>query len=575
MKFKRYISIILAFMILLTTVGCETNIIDKNEEDKGQVEAVDYTPVEGGTVYLPITNFNTLNPLLTNNASYYYFSKLIYEGLFDFDKNLNVTPLLAETYEIKNEGRTISIKLKEGVMWHDGNPLTSSDIAFTIDTIKYANMDSAYSKMFTTVLGSYAPSDIRRIMDVKIIDENNVDIVFDRQFSNNLEVLTFPIIPKHAFSNGGGNKDFIKALETENYYPIGTGPFKFVNYEKFKTVTLVGNDEYRDGKPYLKEVVGKVLESEELVLTSFETGQINVATAIGVDWDKYNQNSRIKALEYVSPNYEFLGFNFNNDIFLGDNGKAIRKAIVYGIDRQAIIQKIYLGHGTQVDVPLHPDTWLLSPYANTYGYSLELAKEELKSRGWIDRDGDGFVEDETGKKLSLKLITNPSNILRLRGAEIIKDDLKKIGIDIVLGFDNTPKKDITEEIIAGEWEELNSTLQSGDFDLALLGWQMSVIPDISFMFHSSQIDYGTNFIKYSNETMDQLLTDAFIMNDRNEKLNSYENLQKFIVEELPYISLFFKNKALLVDSKIVGDLSPTFFNPYNGIKNCYIPKDFQ
>lgn len=573
MKFKKYSILLLTLIVSLTLAACSPEPIDNEPNENDEVQVIEYTPVEGGTIFLPITNFNTLNPLMTDNASYYYFSKLIFESLFDFNNNLEVVPLLADSYEIKNEGRTISIKLKEGIKWHDGEVFNSSDVAFTIETIKYANMESTYSKMFTTVLDSYSPSDIRRIMDVKVIDENNINITFDRQFSNNLEVLTFPIIPEHIF--GQGNNAYIKALERENYNPIGTGPYRFVNYEKFKSVSLKKNESYWKGIPYIDEVIGKVLEDDELVLTSFETGQINVATAIGVDWDKYKQNSRIKALEYVSPNYEFIGFNFANEIFSGEKGLAIRKAINYGIDRQSLIQKIYLGHGTQVDVPIHPDSWLISEYAHTYGFNAEQAMEELKNGGWIDRDGDGIVEDIDGNKLSLKLVTNAYNPLRRRAAEMVRDDLRNIGIEVIEGYDKIPKENITSEMVDAEWDSINNILTNGEFDMALLGWQMAVIPDLSFMFHSSQITYGTNFIKYSNEKMDNLLTDAFVMNDRNKKFEAYENLQKFIIEDLPYVSLFYKNKALLVDSKIMGDLNPTFFNPYRGLENCYIPEELQ
>ena len=171
--------------------------------------------------------------------------------------------------------------------------------------------------MFTRSMGSFSPSDIRRIMDVSVLDDTRIEITFDRVFSNNLEVLTFPIIPKHIFATGkGANQDYIKALEMDNYTPIGTGPYKFESYEKTKEIILSSNENYRKDKPYIDNIIGRVLDNEEDILTAFETGQIHMATTITVDWDKYEQNSRIKAFEFVSGNYEFLGFNFENEIFL-------------------------------------------------------------------------------------------------------------------------------------------------------------------------------------------------------------------------------------------------------------------
>ena len=226
-------------------------------------------------------------------------------------------------------------------------------------------------------------------------------------------------------------------------------------------------------------------------------------------------------------------------------------------------------------MPIHPDSWLLSEKANTFGYNLDLAKEELKKLGWKDTNNDGILEDENGKGLSLKILTNSYNLMRLKTAEMIKDDLKKLGIDVSIYPENKKEEDITVEDIQGQWTEVNQLLGAGDYDMALLGWQLSVIPDLSFAFHSSQIPYNTNFIKYSNPNMDELLQNVFLKSSRDEKVKAYDELQSFIVEDLPYISLFFKNKALLIDSKIVGELNPAFFNPYKGIEKCYIPKDLQ
>ena len=97
-----------------------------------------------------------------------------------------------------------------------------------------------------------------------------------------------------------------------------------------------------------------------MVLTAFETGQVHVATTEGIDWEKYDQSNRVRIYEFISQDYEFLGFNFSKGIFSSENGNTLRKAMAYGIDRQAIIQRVYLGHAIQIDLPIHPNSWLLS-----------------------------------------------------------------------------------------------------------------------------------------------------------------------------------------------------------------------
>ncbi|QQY80410.1 peptide/nickel transport system substrate-binding protein [Keratinibaculum paraultunense] len=578
MNFNKVILIILALIMLIVTVGCEKDFQDDHMVDLDVDVNVEkeYKPEFGGELILPLTIIKTLNPLINENASYYYFSKLIYEGLFELDDNLNIKNQLAEDYTVKDGGRVISIKLREDVLWHDGEKFTAEDVAFTINTIKYANNDIGYKKMFDNAFGSFINSDIRKIIDVQVIDSYNIDIIFNKKFSHELEILTFPILPKHKFVLEKEDKNaYINALAEEDFVPIGTGPYMFEKYDKHKTIFLKAYEQYREGRPYIDSIVGKMLEDDELSLVAFETGQVHLTTALDIDWEKYDQNNKIRIYEFISPNYEFLGFNFSNSIFRKEGSNKLRKAFAYGIDRQSIIQRVYLGHGTQTDLPIYPNSWLLSEDSNIYGYNPSKAKEELDKLGWKDVDGDGFYEDEQGKKVQLRLITNSYNPLRLKVADMIVENLNDIGIFVVKDYPEKIPENITEEMREEQWEQVKNRILKGDYDIALLGWHLSVIPELSFAFHSTQIKAGTNFIRYNNKMMDEALIETFISANRNDKLRAYEKLQTIINEDLPYVSLFFINEALLVDKKVMGDIDPTFFNIYRNIEKWYIPKEFQ
>lgn len=561
-------------MTVVLTMGCrDNNVVDKDGEiiDEGTVEDI---PTKGGEVILPLTNFKTLNPLVTDNSYYYQFSKLIFEGMFELDDNLEPIPKLVKSYDISDGGRTISIEIKDNIRWHDGTDFTVDDIAFTIDTIKAANGVSLYNEVFLDFLDGFGNSNLNNIINYRIIDNSNIEIRYDKSYGNNLKVLTFPIIPKHRFNDGSGGNIYAKALDENNYRPIGTGPYKFVDYEKYKNVKLISNEDYWGGEPYITSIVGSVFEDEELILTAFETGQISFAPTIGVDWDKYKQNNRIKVLEYTSSEYEFLGFNFNSPLFSGENGTIIRQAINYGIDRHDIIQKVFLGHGTQIDVPIHPNSNLISTEGYVYGYDRDKANELLKKAGYIEYE-DGILRDEQGAPLTLRLTTNGYNPYRLRVAQLIVENLKELGINVITEFNDDYKEDLDEAVINQDWENTNNKIQNGNFDIALLGWEVSAITDLSKMFHSSSISRGTNFIKYSNEDLDKFILDTYYSSNKEENLNSYKEIQKLIIKELPYVSLFFKNRGLLIDTKIVGDLNPSFYNFYNGLEKCYITKNLQ
>lgn len=566
MKYRIKFLIVLASILLITS-ACN---IDRENVDQGNnKEGVDYLIVNSGEISLPLTPFNTLNPLMNNNESYYHFSKLIFEGLFEFDDSMKPKPDLVNTYTIKNGGKTVTLNLREDVYWHDGEKFTADDVLFTINAINYAGDQSIYIKMFESLVGTGITSNKGNILNAIVIDDYTIDINFDRIYSNNLELLTFPIIPSHRFTNNSGVLKLELALKLEEYIPIGTGPYKYISYDKSKSVNLEANDSYREEEPSIEKIVGKILGSEELFLTAYEAGQIDVVPIKDVDWDKYKQNIRITTIEYISSDYEFLGFNFDNELISQEKGQEVRKAIYYGINRQEIIQKIFLGHATQIDVPIHPNSWLISDEANMYGYNVERSKEILFANGFIDIDDDGILEDENGNKLSFRLLTNPSNKLRLRTAEMIREDLKSIGIHLILDFDTSYRDDITMEEEKKEWDEIRTRLSSGNYDIALLGWQTSVIPELSTFFHSSQIG-ANNFINYSNPTFDILLNQISDSYEEDVKISLHRDAQEYLLKELPYISLFYRNRALLLDSRIHGEIKPGFFNLYNGLEKCFI-----
>lgn len=567
MKSKSKI-ILMVLSIFLLVTACQpiserlSKTVEVDEKKEGVSKPMD--PVVGGEITLPLTNFSTLNPLITENQSYYRFSRLIYEGLFEFDDDLNLVGLLASEYNISENGRIVDITLKDNIKWHDGSSFSAEDVIFTIEAIKSAGGNSIYGELLSKGIGSYGGPNIHSIINASG-SGNNVRISFDRPTSNNLEVLTFPIVPKHIFAS------VTAALVKDNYRVVGTGPFKYESYTKMKELNLVANTEYRDGRPYLDKVSGKILDSEEDVLRAFETGQVNMALSVGVDWEKYGRNSRVKVIEYVSSDYEFLGFNFQKDIFAGEEGKKLRQAIMYGIDRESIIDRVYLGHATANDLPINPNSWLNSDSSNSYGYDAEKAVEKLAQAGFKEKDERGFYKKANGERLSLNLLTNTLSPVRNGIALSIKDNLEDIGIEVIISPEEMTTELTTDEQVEGQWEVIKSKIGRGEFDIVLSGWNLSPIPDLSFMFHSGHMGGELNFIRYSDpETDGKIINSLTAGESRDSKKNAYSQLGQDLVDKLPYGSLFFRNKALLMDKKIEGKINPNIFNPYRGIEKVFL-----
>lgn len=542
MKKSKFTYILLVIFFSLSLAGCDgENNIFKEDQKKDRVEYIIY---ENSELSLPLTSFNSLNPLYIENSSYFHFSKLIYEGLFDYDEKLEPVPCLVKTYTIGEDGKSIDLILKEGIKFHNGQTLSSKDVIFTLEMMKRAGNNSYFQKLNRAAL-----SPTNQIISAKELSSHRLIISFKEPLGHILDVLTFPIIPE-------SNKDI--ALEVDSFIPIGTGPYKYVEHNKFKELYLRSNEEFRDGEPEISHIVGKIFQDEESILTAFETGKLNVARASGIDWDKYESNKRISIREFVSNEYIAFAFNHEKAVFNSEEAIELKKAIIYGIDRNFIIDKVYLKHATLTDTPINPKSYLNLEEGLVYEYNKDKATEILNRSGYIDRDKNGIREDLLGNDLTLKTIVTVSDDLELKTLNIIKTNLKEIGIILDLHLVRVPDEDS---------QGIPSELSSGDYDLALLGWKQSIVPRYNYLL-SSQM--SNNYSFYKDESMDNLLNDLDKLWETGRRIDLIENFQKKIIEDLPYGTLYYKNEAILVDSFIEGPFDPNYYNIYNGLEKCYI-----
>jgi len=535
---KAYIvafAILLGLMLVL--VGCTKEEISDNQQETEDIDEI-IEPVEGGTLNISVTRFNTLNPLYNQNYSIYQLHNTVYESLISFNEKMEVEPLLAKSWVISPDGQTVDLQIREDVKWHDGRSLTVDDVIFTIDLIKGNIKDVKKNTIYT--------SNLQSLVSVMEVDSSTVRVTFAKPLSNALEVLTFPIIPKHQFTN-----EELANISTNSFKMIGTGPFKLEKHESTRVLELVRNENYWKSKPYIERIRAVIVPDEPAQLSLFENKDVDIAQPNSIDWAKYLDDKSVNLYEYTSNSFEFLGFNFKNNL-LGDVN--LRKAIAYGIDRHKLVSDIYLGHGTVANIPINPASWLYDESSMPIGNDTALAIQLLEEN-YSNTNASGIRVNGGGTPLRFKLLLNSDNSLRERQGHFIKEELKKIGIEV--------------DIVSLEWEKYQNDLKSGNYDLALGGWELSFIPDLSFAVHSSRIG-DTNFIYYSNQYMDELLQSADGAPNRTKKLEAYHDLQQHYLEELPYITLFFKDSSVLVRNNIRGSIAPNPFNTFYKIEEWFI-----
>lgn len=532
---------LLVMLMLIAMVFSMAACAEKEPEEADQTgevtEQEELVPAAGGNLKLSVTRFNTINPLYNNERSLAQVQGLVYEGLIALDGELKVTPALAKSWTISPDGQTIDFVLRGGVQWHDGTPFTAADVVFTYQVIQGKVKQVKGSSI-------YSPS-LQYVSDMKDMGDNVLRVTLNQPYSNALEVMTFPILPKHLFE---GNNSI--RLTNDDFPMVGTGPYQVADHHRMQSLVLEKNKNHWGKQPYIDTIEVEIVPDSEAQISLFDNGDLDFVQPLSIDWGKFADNKNIQVYEFMSNRLEFLGFNFKNTLLANPQ---IRKAIAYGIDRHQIVKNIYLGHGTVTDAPLQPNSWLYDQGNAQYGYEANKAIGILETQGFHLPQEGGVRESLAKDFLRFKLITNKGNLLREKTAFLIQEDLAAIGIEI--------------EVIPLDWEAYQAAIATGNFDMILGGWELSFVPDLAFAFHSSG---QNNFISYRNEETDRLLEEALRATTQEAKLEAYHALQAQLVDELPYFNLLFQHSAIMLKSRVKGEIHPHGVNQFYGIEHWFI-----
>lgn len=509
-----------------TLLACQDSSTEQEEEQTDQTTEIEVNPEDSGPLHFAVTRSDTLNPLFNGNPSLTQMYHLIYESLVTLDENHEVVPLLAKEWEWDESGQSIVFTLRQDVKWHDGEPFVAEDVVFTVNAMKRQLNQLEYPFVHADI--------INQISDVRKIADHQVRVSFSRPFSSGLEAMVFPVLPQHVFADTGQN-----LLNSDKFPILGTGPYRVKKYDKTRSFELNAFDGYWGKKPYIKEMFVTVVPDREAAMSMFESGEIDLVEPLSVDWTKHTDRDEVTGKSFLSNRYEFIGFNFDHEWL---SQKELRQAIAYAIDREQILQKLYFNHGIISDTPVSPESWLNQMEEIKYEYNVDLAESMIK-------------EMEIPEGTTFTLLTNEDNPLRVATAQIIAESLTAMGLET--------------EMEAVAWEQLQERTKEGSFEMILTGWHLSILPDMSFAFHSTQKADG-NFIRYENDRMDEVLQDIFAAIEPNQKKKEWLKFQELFVEEMPYVSLFFKKHAILHRETLRGDLRPDVYNIFRGIESAYI-----
>lgn len=402
MKFKNikyffiiFVIIIIAFAIYIVN---SQNNVKENKEIQVANEVVYQNHLDLG-----ISDFDTINPLLTKNKEMININQLIYEPLLIISPEYELNTCLANEYA-KTSATTYIIKINTDIKWSNGENLSAKDIKYTIDLLKSVN--NIYSE------------NVKNIESVETIDNATVKINLSDEtyfFEYNL---IFPIMCQSNYEN----EDFFKSKK----HPIGTGKYKIASISESK-IKLEKNENYRN-----QEQINKNIENINIniykgigeVYNAFKIGNIDIINTSSITYENYIGTMGYYIKEYKGREYDFLSCNCNDNLM---KQKSVRQAISFAIDKENIVSSVYNNKYYISEYVLDFNSFLYSESSPSAGYNPEKSKQILENDGWV-YSNNRWKKD--GYNLNITIGVNASNVKRCETAQIIKNQLENIGIQV-------------------------------------------------------------------------------------------------------------------------------------------------
>ena len=526
----RCLALLLVLLLIgfVTLTGCAPEEVteDPNDEDPDAVEPEpDPIPEERGTlVYAERGDPVWLNPLREGAGSDFRVNSLLFDCLFVQDWDYNPHPQLATDFEVSDDGKEVIVNLVTNAKWHDGVPLTAADVVFTYQQFLNPVVPSRYTSDLWAVRGfgemteTETREDFEGVFEehqpVVALDDYTVQFNLDQPFAGFvMNALILRIAPKHLLEE---DIDDIEASPF-NRNPVGSGPFKFVEWDAESEMIFEAFDDYYQGAPGVERAIRRVVPDPAVASIEMRAGNIHHFAPVRLEVvEEYLGDPNYHTM--VEPGLGYHTLAFVNDIAPWDDIR-VRQAMAYGLNTKEAVERYVGVMGTHANMsPLTDQHWAHNPNLEPYPYDPDKALELLGEAGWEMGPDDVLVKD--GQRFEFLLETFPG-VERHDMNIIFQEDLRKIGINA------EPREVAAPELIY-------KMHQAEDEDVTFIGWGFSVDPDGEFTrrWHSSELDWN-NFYNYSNPQVDELLDMARVEMDQDARRDLYWEVQEILHEEVP------------------------------------------
>lgn len=500
-------------------------------------------PAEGGSYTEALVgSMGRLNPLLDwNNSPDRDVDRLIYSAVMRFDARGFPEPDLAESWAAAPEGTVYNFTLRANAFWHDGQPVTSDDVLFTIELLKSP--------------ASFYPQDIKELwgrIQVKRIDGKTFQLTLPEPYAPFLDYMTFGVLPKHLL---GAIPAESLLNDQFNLKPVGSGPYRFdhllVKNGQITGVVLVRFDEYYLQRALIDQVIYKYYASSAEALDAYQAGEVAGISRITLDVlpaalaepDLAVYTSRMPQMGYVLFNLQ------NPEVAFLQNVK-IRRALLLGLNRQRLIDAFLGGQAIPVNGPILPGSWAYYEGAGKVEYDPQAAIAMLKAEGYtLPADGSNVRANKDGQSLIFTLV-HPDDSVHTQMAQSIQKNWADIGVKV--------------DLISVSYDRLiQNYLTPRSYQAALVEISLSRTPDPDPypFWHQAEATGGQNYSQWDHRTASEYLEQARVSSDFGLRARLYRNFQVIFARELPSLPLYAPVYSFGASRLVKGVQIPPLFDP--------------
>ncbi|MEJ2665643.1 MAG: ABC transporter substrate-binding protein [Deinococcales bacterium] len=470
-------------------------------------------------------------------------NSVIFEGLTRWDGNALPSPALATKWSVSPDGLTWTFDLRPNVKWQDGKPFTADDVAYTFNDIVLNN------KLGANLANIYTPVD-----HVEVVNPLEVKFILKSPFSSLPSYLAYyeGILPKHIFQ---GVANPFKLPSFNKAHPIGTGPFMVQSYVSGAYVRLVRNPNYWGGTPKLAGMVFKIVPEPDAQVAQVLSGGLDLIRVDNPALLSRLQNAPGLSLDQQSENVYFFVILHQTDPRFQD--VRVRQALLYAIDRNAIIKSVLKGYGEVATGPIAPvQKAYYDPTVKQYPYDPAEAKKLLAEAGWTPGP-DGTLQKD-GKPFEITIDEGQFGQL-VPIALLVQQYWQDIGVKVKMNI--------------MDWNSyLTKTYVKRDYQATVCWWRTPTTPDVSPYYLSSAAASGNNWPGYKDPHLDQLLETELAATSQEAKVAATKAVEQYVAQQLPYLYLYYPKTVVVRKSNLKGLLAINLPAAFQHTVDWYVSK---